>query len=174
MLNTAIHGTLDQHSDDPPNAAAGATYKTTMPVIFLARSSDVTGGISRNLSLENLPWKDVFILVYKYVYIHISLEKGIFPGGYVRFFTGRVADHCFWWECEFEAWFKVISLGWIQATIFQDLGTNEDAGIQTIPPKNSCSRLWLGRVGQGTGSRRPSDERVRSIEHKWAAKIYLT
>ena len=55
---------------------------------------------------------------------------------------------------------------------FKISGTNEDAGIQTIPPKNSCSRLWLGRVGQGAGSRRPSDERVRSIEHKWAAKIY--
>ena len=31
-----------------------------------------------------------------------------------------------------------------------------------------------GLVGSGRGPGLPSDERIRSIEHKWAAKVYLT
>ena len=79
MLNTAIRGTLDQHRMTLP-VLLQEPHTLTLHFVFVARCSDVTRGISRNLSLENLPWKDVIILVYeyKYIYIYILLEKGYF------------------------------------------------------------------------------------------------
>ena len=73
--------------------------------------------------------------IYIYIYIQISRWKRDISRWLCQIEPDEAAN-CSCGNANLSFFFQCLSLGWIQAVIFQDFGTNEDAGIQKTP-KNS-------------------------------------